>query len=114
MSSPGMDVACVVLHYADGSRTQFDIVGARDVLDWWGPIYNTDTGVGRYTTSPDTELAWAGTNPAIEKRAPLFSLRLYRTTFINPLPRKEVASIDFVSALGGAAPFLAGLTIEKP
>lgn len=114
MTTPGMKVARLVLNYADGSKAQLEIIGAKDVLDFWGPIYNTDSGDDRYTTSPDTELAWAGTNPAIEKRRPQFSLRLYRTTFINPQPDKEIASVDFVSALRDAAPFLVGLTIEKP
>jgi hypothetical protein len=114
MTTPGMKVAYLILNYADGSKAQLDIIGAKDVLDWWGPIYNTDSGIGRYTTSPDTELAWAGSNPAIEKNAPQFSLRLYRTTFVNPHPDREIASVDFVSALRGAAPFLVGLTIETP
>lgn len=114
MTTPGMKVARLVLNYEDGSKAQMDIIGGRDVLDWLGPIYNTDSGDGRYTTSPDTELAWAGTDRAFERRFPQFSVRLYRTTFINPHPDRVIASVDFVSALRGAAPLLEGLTIEKP
>lgn len=114
MSATDMKVALIILHYEDGSQTAMEIIGGKDVLDWWGPIYNTDSGIGRYTTSPGTELAWAGSNPGIEKNAPDFSLRLYRSTFANPHPELEISSIDYVSSLSEAIPFLVGLTIEKP
>ena len=113
LDNPGNKIAWLIFHYKDGSNATVDIIGGRDVLDWWGPVYNTEAS-DRYTTSPDTELAWAGSNPGIKKEAPEFSLRLYRSTFANPHPELEVSSIDYVSALSGAAPFLVGLTIEQP
>lgn len=111
--TPGERIAWLILHYQDGSTARIDINGCEHVLDWWGPIYNTDSGVGRYTTSPDTELAWAGSNPDIKENAPAFSLRLYQTAFTNPHPDRTISSIDYVSALSGASPFLAGLTINS-
>jgi hypothetical protein len=112
-STLGKEVARLVLHYQDGSQAEIGIISGEHVLDWWGPIYNTDSGVGRYTTSPGTELAWAGSNPRIRARAPDFSLRLYRSTFANPHPGLEIASIDYDSTLTEAAPFLVGLTVEQ-
>jgi hypothetical protein len=106
------NIARLVLYYQDGSRAEISIVAGRDVLDWWGPIYNTEAGDQRNTTSPTTELAWTGSNPWIRKRAPELSLRLYRSTFANPHPDREIASMDYVSTLSEAAPFLVGLTIE--
>ena len=108
----GRKIARLVLHYEDGSKAEFGLVSGRDVLDWWGPIYNTESGDGRKTSSPGTELAWAGGNPGIKKQAPDFSLRLYRTTFANPHPALAISSIDYISTLSGAAPFLVGLTVE--
>jgi hypothetical protein len=105
-------IARIVLHYADGSQAKIGIRAGQDVLDWWGPIYNTEAGEERQTTSPGTELAWAGGNPWIKQRAPEFSLRLYRSTFANPRPDLEISSIDYVSTLTDAAPFLVGLTID--
>jgi len=105
-------IARLVLHYKDGSQTEIAVMAGQDVLDWWGPIYNTDGGDERNTTSPGTELAWAGSNPWIKKRAPEYSLRLYRSTFANPRPDLEISSIDYVSTLSEAAPFLLGLTID--
>ena len=113
LDTPGNLIAWLILHYQDGSKARIDINGGEHVLDWWGPIYNTDSGIGRYTTSPDAELAWAGSNPDIKENADDFSLRLYKTAFANPHPERTISSIDYVSALSGASPFLAGLTIEK-
>ena len=87
----------------------------QQVLGWWGPIYNTDSGNVRYVSSPDTELAWAGDNAAIRKHARDFSLRLYRTEFANPFPGKEITTLDYLSRPSAntpenVAPFLVGLT----
>jgi len=112
VSTPGQAVARLVLHYADGSSAEIPIIAGAHLQDWWGPIYITNSGAGRYTTDPGTELAWAGTNPAIHKHAPDFSLRLYRTTFANPHPELEIKTIDYVSTLTQSAPFLVGLTLE--
>jgi hypothetical protein len=113
LDTPGARIGWLLLHYQDGSTARIDINGGEHVLDWWGPIYNTDSGVGRYTTSPETELAWAGSNSDIKENAGDFSLRLYKTAFANPHPERAISSIDYVSALSGASPFLAGLTIDS-
>jgi hypothetical protein len=114
LHSPGNKIARLVLHYSNGSSAHIEIVGGRHLLDWCGPIYNTDAGDGRNTTSPDSELAWAGSNPWISEHAPDFSLRLYKTTFANPHPELEITTLDYVSTLSGPAPFLLGLTTEPP
>jgi hypothetical protein len=112
VSTQGQAVARLVLHYADDSMAEIPIIAGEHLQDWWGPIYNTDSGAGRYTTDPGTELAWAGSNPAIHKHAPDFSLRLYRSTFANPHPELEIKTIDYVSTLTQSAPFMVGLTLE--
>jgi hypothetical protein len=110
--APGQKIARLVLHYQDGEQSEIAIVSGEQVQDWWGPVYNTDAGNARYTTSPGTELAWAGGNPAIREREPEFSLRLYRSTFANPHPELKVTSLDYLSTGTDAAPFLVGLTVE--
>jgi len=109
----GKKIASLVLHYADGSQADLGIIAGEHVLDWWGPIYNTDAGDERETSMPGTELAWSGGNPRIKQRSPEFSLRLYKSTFANPHPELAVTSLDYVSTLEGPAPFLVGLTIEQ-
>ena len=60
------------------------------------------------SSAPGSELAWAGANPCIKQQQPELSLRLYQSTFDNPRPDLEIASIDCVSAVTDAAPFLVG------
>jgi hypothetical protein len=109
----GTAVARLVLHYADGSQREIPIVAGDHLLDWWGPIYRT----GAHETARDpaaagSGLAWVGSNPRIKQQMPESSLRLYRTTFTNPQPDKEIVTMDYVSAMTEAAPFLVGLTVE--
>ncbi|HWQ91181.1 MAG TPA: hypothetical protein VN673_05885 [Clostridia bacterium] len=57
--------------------------------------------------APTRELAmvWSSTQPSP-------GLRLFRTTWTNLLPDTEIESIDFVSAMGGPAPFLIAITAD--
>jgi hypothetical protein len=110
----GNKIARLIVHYQDGSQTEIGIVAGDDVLDWWGPLYNTEAGNQRHPRSQLTVLAWAGSNPWIQKRSPDSSLRLYRTTFSNPHPELEISSVDYVSTMSQAAPFLIALTVDQP
>jgi hypothetical protein len=106
-------VARLVLHYADGSERQIFINSGEHLLDWWGAIYKTGAINGRrFLTSTDSELAWVGTNPWIKRYQPDMSLRLYKSTLANPQPDLELETIDYVSAMSYAAPFMVGLTVE--
>jgi hypothetical protein len=109
----GTSVAKLVLHYADGSRTTLPIVAGKDVLDWWGPLYQTEADERSVApTSSDTELAWVGRNPQIELMEPHLSLRVYRTTLSNPHSELVVTSVDYESTGTEACPFLLGLTVD--
>jgi hypothetical protein len=109
----GKNIASLVLHYADGSQARIPIVVGEQVRDWWGPIYDTAAGWNACKpTAPESELAWTGGNPRISQDEPELSLRLYKSTFDNPRPDLEIASIDFVSSVSDAAPFFVGLTLE--
>jgi hypothetical protein len=109
----GNGIARLVLHYADGSSERISIAAGAQVLDWWGPIYQTgaDQDVCQLS-SPGSQLAWAGANPCIKQKEPELSLRLYQSTFDNPRPDLEITTIDYVSTVTDAAPFLVGLTLE--
>ena len=109
----GTAVARLVLHYADGSQREIPIVAGDHLLDWWGPIYQTGaTPAARDPAAPGSDLAWVGSNPRIKQQMPESSLRLYRSTFTNPEPDREIVTIGYVSAMTEAAPFLVGLTVE--
>ena len=110
---PGTVVGRLVIRYADQSTAELPMVAGAQVLNWWGPVFTTEAPAGeRRPSAPGTTLAWAGVNPAIRKAVPDYSLRLYRTTFANPHPEAWIVSIDYASAVTGAAPFLLGLTVE--
>jgi hypothetical protein len=109
----GAEIARLVVHYADGSQARIPIVAGGNVLDWWGPIYETEAGENaRNPSAAGSELAWAGGNPWIAQEKPEQALRLYKSTFENPRPGVEISAIDYVSTVTDAAPFLLGLTVE--
>lgn len=99
----GTTVARLVLHYADGGQAELEIQHLVNVLDFWD--YKR-----QYPADTNTVIAWSGESPATAKRG--LGVRLCRTTFENPHPRKRVETIDYVSAMAGSAPFLVALTVE--
>jgi hypothetical protein len=104
----GAIIARLVIHYADSSVRELDIKTGEHVRDWWGDP-------AQRVTAPNSELAWHGTNPATLKYggANPGSLRIYKTTFVNPEPGLMVKSLDYLSTMQNSAPFLIGLTLEE-
>jgi hypothetical protein len=108
-----LPIARLVLHYADGARSELEIVSKQHLLDVWGPVCTTKVPVvERCPVSPETELAWIKAEAPPEKAEKLNSVRIYRTRFENPRPDEQILTIDYVSTRTEAAPFLLGLTIE--
>lgn len=99
----GTTVASLVLHYADGGQAELEIQHRVNVLDFWD--YKS-----QFPADTNTVIAWNGESPATTRRG--LGIRLCRTTFDNPYPRKRVETIDYVSAMAGSAPFLVALTVE--
>jgi hypothetical protein len=91
-----------VLHYASGQSESIPIVYRRNVLDWWASEGDP--------LPSDADVAWTGENEAAREQGR--RIRLYRYTANNPLPNEELATIDFVSKMTDAAPFLVGMTVE--
>jgi hypothetical protein len=56
------------------------------------------------------QVAWTGSNPVADQYQA--SVRLFMRTYDNPRPEVEVVSVDFVSKLTPAAPFLVAMTVE--
>ena len=100
----GKAIGALVLHYADGTRHECEIVYGRHVRHWW-----TD---GDSRTDTDlAQVAWEGPH-AFPKMHPT-RLRIYHGTWENPRPDEEVVSFDFVSKMTTtAAPFLIAVTVE--
>ncbi len=109
-ASEGETIGRYVLHYADGSIERFNIVYGETLADWWvdpNRLPELENGVP----------AWSGSNPFLETQAvrQSFGVRtvnLFKSTWKNPKPNVEVESIDFVSEVTNAAPFLVAVTVE--
>jgi type II secretory pathway pseudopilin PulG len=98
-STDGTTIGTYRLHYADGQVQDIPIVYGADVRDW-----NMDSDPsGKLTRST---VAWSGFNSA------RVVVRLYKTTWVNPLPETEIVSLDYVSAMTPSAPFLLAVTAE--
>lgn len=99
---PGAKLGDYVVHYADGQTRTAPIVYGQNILDWWvAPEGGTLTGA---------RTVWRGSNPATASMGLITHLIDY--TWENPLPDVEIATVDFVSALIEAGPFLVAMTVE--
>jgi len=73
----------------------------RDIADWCDQPNEKNK---------DFLVAWSGTNESSRQQGR--TIRLFKSTWENPLPSVEVKSIDFVSTHEQAAPFLVAITAE--
>jgi hypothetical protein len=103
---PGMKVAGLVLHYSDGQQAEIPIRQGEQVLDWWAWPAGPDR-----LSDPGTVVAWTGKNPVTASKG--FKIRICKSAFANPNPKKKVETIDYVSAMTGSAPFMLALTVER-
>lgn len=91
-----------VIHYADGQTKAAPILYGRNTMDWWvGPEG------GKLAKA---EVVWRGSNPATRSMG--LTTHLIKYTWENPLPEVEMSTIDFVSDLIEAGPFLVAITVD--
>ena len=98
-SRDGTRIGSYVVNYANGHRETIPIVYGEDLRDW-----NADSdpaaGLKRATQ------VWSGVNSERVR------IRLFKNTWVNPLPENEISSIDYVSTMSDSAPFLIAITAE--
>ncbi|MBI3417029.1 MAG: hypothetical protein HY043_17190 [Verrucomicrobia bacterium] len=102
----GTLIGSYVWHYADGSQHESEIIYGRDLRDWWKQSSEQNSETDR------AKVVWTGTNPWLEEKEPGTSLRLFLRTYANPRSDLEVTSLDFVSKMTQAGPFLVAMTVE--
>ena len=107
----GTTIARLILHYENGESRELSVNYGQHVLDWWKYPYDKKEAT-------DSVVAWLGSNGAVEAwrsqegfTEPIF-IQLFKTTWANPLPNVTITSIDYVSTLTEAAPFILALTLE--
>ena len=96
----GLEIGRYIVHFATGEQREIPLVLGRDLVDWHTQPRRNET----YVT------AWAGENPKSRKMGK--QIRLFKSTWQNPLPSVEVRSVDFVATCSGPCPFLVALTVE--
>ena len=103
-SPDGTRIGSYLVHYAnqqERARAQtIPIVYGEDVRDWNG---SSDTA----SEVTHGQIVWSAINNAG------LHVRLFKTSWLNPLPEQEILSIDYVSSMAQAAPFLVALTAEQ-
>ena len=101
----GTAIATMEIHYANGEMRQIPIVYGVHVRNWWkekkekvSDAFDLGSGV-----------AWSGQGeyPPADRA----SVRLFRSTFVNPLLNEPVDHIDFVSQNSKAIPCIVSLSV---
>jgi len=98
-SPDGTRVGTYVVHYAGEQQQVIPIIYGEDVRDWNG---SNDMS----TEVTHGQLVWSAINNAG------LHVRLFKTTWVNPMPEKEILSMDYTSAMANAAPFMVAITAE--
>jgi len=100
----GTEIGAYVIHYADGQRRVLPIIYGEDVRDWF---FFQSLPVD----SSRARIAWLGANPKTRENGNA-RLQLFLRPWTNPTPESEITSIDLVSAMSPAAPFLIAITVS--
>jgi serine/threonine protein kinase len=99
----GTEAGHLLFHYADGESRRVPLRTGEEIHDFWhDPKKPNDTAVA--------QLAWEGDNECA--RLLHARLQLFKWTWENPRPDAVVTSLDFVSAMTEAAPFIIAITAE--
>jgi hypothetical protein len=116
---PGLKVGrkCRTLHFLHARRWSSNkemlasyLIHFANGLTWEIPVTTQNQSDVRYSgdepgAAKGSIVAWTGTNS-------LGRVRLFQTSWENPLPEVEVESIDLVSAMTFYPTFLAAITVE--
>lgn len=100
----GKQLGAYVVHYGTQQmRVDIPIVYGKAMRDW-----HTSSNEG--SLGEDLKVVWTGQN-AVSSRAGQ-SIRLFMTVWTNPVPDFEIESLDLVSSMASAAPFLIAITAD--
>ena len=100
----GKTAAKFIINFEDGSTEEFPIIAKQDLFDWWTP--HRSPGLMEQELSPD-KLGWVGEDFLGNARG------FCKPFWENPQKEKIIKSINFVSGLIEASPFLIAITIEE-
>ena len=93
----GSKIGSFVVHYADSSEREIPIITGEDLRDW---VQHDEDAIRH------GEVVWKGKTPNG------LPVRVFRSHWDNPQPEVEIKSIDYVSKMTDASPFLIAVTGE--
>ena len=99
----GTEVGSYVIHYASRGKDLISIRYGHDVRSWW-------TNSREPLNTQQSTLVWVGSNPHVQSLNTL--LRMFESTWENPLADNEVISIDLVAGTSDAQPILVAITTD--
>lgn len=106
----GTTIATMEIHYANGEKRAIPIICGVHVRNWWKEKTEKISDV----SDPNSGVAWSGQGeyPPPDRA----SVRLFRSTFVNPLLNAPIDHIDFVSQNSKAIPCIVSLSVgdKKP
>jgi hypothetical protein len=100
-SEKGTEVVQIVVNYANKETRTISISSRVEVEDWWFHLENS-------IFPAKAKLAWEGSNARVKDLG--FILKIYRYTWVNPLPEVEILSIDLISSMNDTGYMLYGIT----
>jgi len=112
-ASPAVDgtqIGTYRLHYRDGGSADLPIVHGRDVRGMWAYSWSVSDSVEALAQASEAELAWTGVADQTQPDPP--KARLYKRTYDNPAPEREVVRIAFESTMTTSGPLLIAVTVE--
>lgn len=102
-ATPGTVIGHYLVRYTDDTTEKIPLAYGKNIRDWVGNPKNlTEPALAEATE------VWKDTNAYVSRDGA--HLRLAKFTWKNPKPDTEIRSLDFVSAMTDAAPFLMAIT----
>ncbi len=96
-----VEVGKYIIHYEDGNSITISLKYMDTLRDWWFKPEEKMPG--------NATQAWTGLNDLTEKLG--YQISLFNYTWENPFIDKTIKSIDYVSTLSNAAPFLIAISL---
>jgi hypothetical protein len=87
-----------LVHFADGQQQEIPLFNGTEIGAWFDAKHT------------DAEVAWEELDRHVATQDQ--NVRLYKFTWQNPRPQVEVLSLDVISAVTNAAPFVVAITVE--
>jgi len=103
----GVPIERITVHYVNGQTSTLLIRYGINVRNWWQEPSELDSRLA----DPNSKVIWSAPNPEPVGRPT--TLRLYKTSFVNPHPRWVIATLDIESLFTHATPVVVAITVGK-